>query len=352
MTFPDQIHVRQIAKALWQGRTHGRAAVMVGAGLSLNAVPGGISTGATRFPTWSQLTRRFVADLYPDGAASAAEREAAEARAGSISGSMRIAEEYEAAHGRAALDAVMMEAIPDREFEPGPLHRLLLSLPWADVFTTNYDTLLERAARSVPQRRYAVVTSAEEIPSAVRPRIVKLHGTFPSNRPFIITEEDFRIYPRRAAALVNMAQQAFVEHTFCLIGFSGDDPNFLNWSGWARDTLGSGTRRIYLCGVLGLTPAQRKLLQDRHVMPVDLSPLFPKERWTDVAERHAVALEWFLLALEAERPPDSFAWPTQARLECTAPSTADMPPRPGPAGDPFLAEEAVGPFGMRDDDQQ
>jgi hypothetical protein len=350
MEFPDHIHVQQIAKALWHGQAHGRAAIMVGAGLSLNAVPRRPSPNAMRFPTWSQLARRFVADLYPEASTTSAERAAAQNRANSTSGAMRVAEEYEAAHGRAALDSLMLSAIPDADFEPGPLHRLLLSLPWADVFTTNYDTLLERAASSLPHRRYDVVTSPEEIPGAARPRIVKLHGSFPSIRPFVITEEDFRTYPRRAAALVNMAQQAFVESTFCLIGFSGDDPNFLAWSGWARDTLGSGMRRIYLCGLLGLTPPQRKMLQDRHVMPVDLSPLFPVDRWTDVAERHAMALEWFLLALEGERPPDVFAWPSQAQFERTAPSSPDMPPRPDLAGGLGLAREARNSYAMPDDD--
>jgi hypothetical protein len=328
---------------------------MVGSGLSLNAIPRRPPQDASGyhnrgFPSWRQLTERFVAELYPEPSTTQAERDEAARRTSSTSGAMRLADEYEAAHGRVALDQLLIDAIPDAEFDPGPLHRLLLSLPWADVFTTNYDTLLERAAQSVPHRRYNVVTSSEEIPTAVRPRIAKLHGSFPSVRPFVITEEDFRTYPRRAAAMVNLAQQAFVENTFCLIGFSGDDPNFLHWTGWARDTLGSGVHQIYLCGVLDLTPAQRKLLQDRHVMPIDLSPLFPAPRWTDRRERLAAALEWFLLALEAARPPDVFAWPAQASFERTSASTPDLPPLPDlPSGREF-AREAFTPSGMNDDE--
>ena len=73
----------------------------------------------------------------------------------------------------------------------------------------------------------------------MRPRIAKLHGSFPSNRPFIFTEEDYRTYPRRFAAFVNLVQQSMMENVFCLLGFSGDDPNFLYWTGWVRDHLGS-----------------------------------------------------------------------------------------------------------------
>ena len=43
-----------------------------------------------------------------------------------------------------------------------------------------------------------------------------------------------------------------MENTFVLIGFSGDDPNFLQWSGWVRDNLGPSTPPIYLCGLLGV----------------------------------------------------------------------------------------------------
>jgi hypothetical protein len=87
---------------------------------------------------------------------------------------LRLAEEFQAAYGRPALDDLILRSVPDDDYEPGPLHRLLLKLPWADVFTTNYDRLLERAAANLPYRRYHVVTCAPEISSAMRPRIVKL----------------------------------------------------------------------------------------------------------------------------------------------------------------------------------
>ena len=152
-----------------------------------------------------------------------------------------MAEEFEATLGRHKLDEMLLDSIPDSESEPGYMHRLLLSLPWSDVLTTNYDTLLERAAPI----HYDTVVSVADIPRSTRPRIVKLHGSFPSNRPFIFTEEDFRTYPRKFSPFINLAQQTIIENTFCLIGFSGDDPNFLNWSGWVRDHLGDSSPQIY-----------------------------------------------------------------------------------------------------------
>lgn len=170
--FPDYKHVERISEALWRGRAHGQAAVMVGAGFSLNAVPSRVAAGP--FPTWQQLSIRLVEALYPRVSSAAQDRASAERRSASISGMLRLAEEFQAAYGRPALDDLILRSVPDDDYEPGPLHRLLLKLPWADVFTTNYDRLLERAAANLPYRRYHVVTCAPEISSAMRPRIVKL----------------------------------------------------------------------------------------------------------------------------------------------------------------------------------
>lgn len=324
---PDQFHIDRIRSALWRGREFGRAAVMIGAGLSLNARPTSVS--APPFPTWAGLTGRLIDELYPEQSTSRGTRENALAQAHSTSGALRLAEEYQAAFGRDALDRLIIAAVPDTTYEPSPLHSLLLRLPWSDVFTTNYDTLLERAARSLVDRKYDLVRTAAEIPDSARPRIIKLHGSFPSNRPFIITEEDFRTYPERFAPLVNLTQQAMMENAFCLLGFSGDDPNFLYWSGWVRDNLGKSSPVVYLCGLLDLNSPRRKLLNDRNVVPIDLSPLFPP----DIPNRHAAALEWFLKTLDEGRwlPPPR-KWPYRRRMHFDQQSRpAGMPDIPKPA---------------------
>lgn len=230
--------------------------------------------------------------------------------AASTSGSLRIADEYQAWKGRGKLDALLRRAIPDNDFNPGPLHNLALRLPWSDILTTNFDTLLERAAVDQVDRSFSVVRSQFDIPGAQKPRIVKLHGSFPDSRPFVITEDDFRTYERKHPAMVNLVQQCFVESTCCLIGFSGDDPNFLRWTGWVRDVLGpSHMEPIYLVGLFDHSPARRALLEVRHVRSIDLAPLFPTVDWPDTAKRHQAGIEWFLRALMNLRPYDYGQWP-------------------------------------------
>ena len=88
----------------------------------------------------------------------------------------------------------------------------------------------------------------DHISSAAAPRIIKLHGTVPGSEycPLIVTEEDYRTYPTKFAPFVNTVQQLMMETALLLIGFSGDDPNFLSWSGWVRDNLGGSAPKIYL----------------------------------------------------------------------------------------------------------
>ena len=47
-----------------------------------------------------------------------------------------------------------------------------------------------------------------------QPRIVKLHGSFPADFPLIVTEEDYRTYPKTFAPFVNTVQQAMMETVF------------------------------------------------------------------------------------------------------------------------------------------
>lgn len=227
LMFTDQKYIDQIRNRLWCGREFGQAAVMVGSGFSRNAERSSLS--ALAFPLWDELSESMFDSLYPKGSIRKEDLDIMRIKAISGVGTLKLASEYETVFKRRALEDLLIESISDSSYLPGKLHKLLLSLPWSDVFTTNYDTLLEKALPSVYDRKYDLILSASDIPGGMKPRIVKLHGSFPSHRPFIITEEDYRTYPTKFASFVNMVQQSLMENAFCLIGFSGEDPNFLYW---------------------------------------------------------------------------------------------------------------------------
>ena len=177
---------------------------------------------------------------------------------------------------------------------------------------------MERTLPLVADRAYSVVRNMDEIPLANRPRIVKLHGSFPAQFPLIVTEEDYRTYPKKFAPFVNTVQQAMMETVFCLIGFSGDDPNFLQWSGWVRDNLGDAAPKIYLAGWLDLSHHRRRMLEDRNVVPIDIAHHPKAGKWPEHL-RHHYATEWILCTLEQGRPYDVTEWPAPRRQNSQIP---------------------------------
>jgi len=161
-------------------------------------------------------------------------------------------------------------------------------------------------------RSYDVVLTPKDIARTRSPRIIKLHGSLPSHTPFIFAEEDYRTYPVKFAPFVNLAQHVLLENELLLLGFSGDDPNFLAWAGWVRDQLGASARRIHLAGVLNLSAARRRYLENLNVSPIDMAPLVAGI--SDPADRHAKATELLLESLHGAKPKPIHVWTRAKRI--------------------------------------
>lgn len=210
----NKTYMREISKALAEKH----AVLMIGAGFSKNAEK--ISVVDKYFMNWNELSDLFYKQLYGDS----------QSPGKAYNSSLRLAQEVEIMFGRPKLEKIIKEAVPDL----------------------------------VNSNQY--------------PRIVKLHGSFPSHRPFIITEEDYRTYPVRFAAMVNTVQQAMLENVFCMLGFSCEDPNFIKWIGWIHDNLGkSSSQMIYMVSVTHIPESKRKLLFDRNIIVLDLEDLWPEK---------------------------------------------------------------------------
>jgi transposase-like protein len=79
--------------------------------------------------------------------------------------------------------------------------------------------------------------------------IIKLHGSVRANDTteygfdndarmhYVISKEDFDNYPTKHEAFTQLMRISLLQESFCLLGFSGIDPNFLAWIGWVRDVI-------------------------------------------------------------------------------------------------------------------
>ncbi|RWU08170.1 SIR2 family protein [Pedobacter chitinilyticus] len=99
--------------------------------------------------------------------------------------------------------------------------------------------------------------------------IIKLHGSLrlspedkfgfdtDPRKHYVICQEDYDTYPTKHEAFTQLMRISLLREAFCLVGFSGTDPNFLAWIGWVRDIIfkkplehddKGGMKKIYLIG--------------------------------------------------------------------------------------------------------
>ena len=158
MSLPDQKYMNHVRDALWSRAE--RASVMIGSGFSKNAEPARPDAG--ELPLWHELARAMFDKLYPPSVVGS--QHSAPHSASDPSVALGLAQEYKDTFGRSSLHLFLQQQVRHEDFNPEGFHRRLLRLPWRDVFTTNWDTLLERTCRSVPERPYSVVHNKDEIP--------------------------------------------------------------------------------------------------------------------------------------------------------------------------------------------
>lgn len=320
-------YIDSIASALAQrGRGGGRATAMIGAGFSRNAEKR--TESARNFPLWRDIVRPLIDELLPpcrdcgggencpvdhDHAPEACKRRAhLFADAAGASGMMALGDKFESKKGSARLRAALESAVPDRDYGPGRAHQLLVRLPWADILTTNWDSLLERAVDAY-DRSYDTVITVKQIASAVAPRIVKLHGCARSGTDLIFTEESFRTYPKDYAPFVSLVQQSLMENVVVLFGFSGADPNFRAWHGWVRDHLGSNLQPIYMVSLRATEPIDVNLMAGRLITHINLS-----ERWPHLED--PLKIEAFLEEIQKRLRGlnINLDWPSYHRVKSSA----------------------------------
>lgn len=292
-------YINDIAQRLKEPRKYGYASLMIGAGFSKNAESKGMTS--IQPPNWSELAEKMYEELYPEPLEAQEKEEWNTQKIIKTSGKnvTKLADEYIANFDRNKINNLIEQSITDEMFVPGELHKRLLKLHWSDIFTTNYDTLLEQTVDMIyRENNYEIIYSQNDLPGSIKPRIIKLHGSIPQVKPYIISDEDYRTYPDKYSALVNTVQQAMLETRLCLLGFSGDDPNFQSWLGWLRDNMGEYCPTIYLIGLYEkLSAPERKLLENKGITIVDISGLVSRQE----ENRHYQAISEFVGLLEKKQ---------------------------------------------------
>ncbi len=182
----------------------GRAALFLGAGAS---IPAG-------FVSWTDLMRDIAAELDLDVDRS----------------DLLTLAQYHVNHrgGRHAINELIVEEF-DRRAEHTPLHDHMVRLPIDELWTTNYDRIIEDAYEAVG-RRPDVKTTVATLASHKRQRdvtVYKMHGDARAPDEAVLTRDDYERYhvEPRGQAFMTALQASLLNRTFLFIGFSFSDPN-------------------------------------------------------------------------------------------------------------------------------
>ena len=310
--------LKHLSKLREKYRQH-RVSVMVGAGFSKNA--------CEDYPSWNELLYDMVVELYYDDIIAAYKWYLSLNAYTKISfddfskkeveriiyktGPLIIVSEFIKRKGfRESIEHYIEERIPyiDKEnnlfrfsgknenktitISPDSFtaHKKLIKMRgWNRVYTTNYDKLLEYAAEIDGIECQAITNAKKLSVYSDKVTIIKLHGDlydpirtngkrtyrFDGNphQQYVISAEDYRDYPKEHEAFTQLMRIYLLQGVFCLIGFSGDDPNFMNWIEWVRDIVEKEIDpkenkesdlnidyKIYLIGVSDKLPDQDKLI--------------------------------------------------------------------------------------------
>lgn len=136
------------------------------------------------------------------------------------------------------------------------IHQRFLYGKWQYIFTTNFDNALEFTNEQFNMGYVTIKADYEMSQKKMAHSIVKIHGSLipfdeTLSKPFvfdgdhsgryIISREDFENYFKRHEAFSYLLRVALLSGSYCLLGFSGDDPNFKSWLNWVKDILDKNT---------------------------------------------------------------------------------------------------------------
>jgi hypothetical protein len=204
----------------------------------------------SRFPSWLLLAERMKTQLV-QGARDEWEARAYEQFAEEHD-PIDVAQLYRNVVGDeryfAFLDSQFQTRDEDADFLTES-HRALVELPVRELFTTNYDALIELAYRRW-NGEMAVSVSPQEFlaAEAARPErhLVKLHGTWHDHDSIVLTRDDYaQSRLRRAEMFRHLGQQARFA-SFLFVGFSLTDPNFNIIRDEARMVMGDNLPTSYV----------------------------------------------------------------------------------------------------------
>lgn len=242
-------NIANCLNAIIEKLENGQMSAMIGAGFSKNA--------NSAYPNWEELLVPVYCELQSISEATLSTDKRKKIEQEISKNPSKIAQEYIDMKGRREdLDIYIenfFDSIEHDKTNNLELHEILLSLNWYNIITTNWDTLLEQANN---KKNYELVKTAKDLSKRNHRLIIKIHGSLRTKDEqkqeaygfddscdggcYIITTEDYNTYQARHTTFSKFMEIQILQNSFCLIGFSGNDPNFKYWIKELKRTMTKG----------------------------------------------------------------------------------------------------------------
>ena len=193
----------QFLKMYSKAIADGNSAIFVGAGMS-------VGSGMV---DWRGLLREIATDLGLD--------------VDEETDLIAVAQyEHNARRGRHRLNTAIIDEFT-RRATLSINHKLMAQLPVEVVWTTNYDTLIEKAYDNV-DKRVDVKFSPAQLTSRLRNAdvtVYKMHGDVSDPDHAVLTKDDYERYEVDNEAFTEILRTDLTRNCFLFMGFSFTDPN-------------------------------------------------------------------------------------------------------------------------------
>ena len=159
---------------------------------------------------------------------------------------LKISQYYYVQHGKRDYNRLMWAVFKNQKTLPtNHIHRELFKFQVKTIVTTNYDHLLEEAAKE-NYRVFDVIGQDSDLAYGfAENKIIKMHGDFEHDN-FVLKEDDYLHYERNFRLLTAYIKALIAENTMIFIGYSFNDPDLKQIFSWVKDVLGRDMPRSYM----------------------------------------------------------------------------------------------------------
>lgn len=136
-----------------------------------------------------------------------------------------LAEYYTRDNQRTKITEAIKDFFADRKGEIQEIHKIIASFPIKDIWTTNYDTLLERGFKHANISTTIITDddSYKDIDNHAKVKIYKLHGDYKNASKCIITRKDYETYNQTHDIVLAELKGAMCSKSFLFLGYSFSD---------------------------------------------------------------------------------------------------------------------------------